>query len=176
MGLKRLSGGIMLKRFLPAVFCSVLLFGKIHAQEVIVAHEKKTEPARHTPQPSEEPTSELTTPTPSTPRKPKSRQKKPARATLTLEQMRAAGARAAEGPNARIGSRSTIPGETNVEVAPPPNPTVAESPKPSKRETPAEERRSSRASGSRPGKIEESGPIRPTLMESGRETSSPSPR
>ena len=173
MGLKRLSGGTMLKRFLPAVFCSVLFFGKIDAQEVIVAHEKKTERARHTPQPYEESTSESATPSRSTPRKPKPREKK---ATLTLEEMRAAGARAAEGPNARTGAQSTIAREPNVEAAPAPNPTVSEPPKPSKRETPAEERGSSRASGSRPGKVEETGPIRPTLMESGRETSSPAPR
>lgn len=173
MGLKRLSGGTMLKRFLPAVFCSVLLFGKIDAQEVIVAHEKKTERAGQTPQPSEEPTSESATPSRSTSRKPKPREKKP---TLTLEEMRAAGARAAEGPNARTGAQSTTAREPNVEAAPASNPTVAELPKPSKRETPAEERGSSRASGSRPGKVEETGPIRPTLMESGRGTSSPAPR
>ena len=163
----------MLKRFLPAVFCSVLLFGKIHAQEVIVAHEKKTERARHTPQPTDEPTSESATPSRSTPRKPKSREKK---ATLTLEEMRAAGARAAEGFNEQTSLQSTTPRVPNVEAAPVRNPTVTEPPKPSKRETPAEERGSSRASGSRPGKVEETGPIRPTLMESGRETSSPSPR
>ena len=33
----------MLKRFFWVVICSVILIGKIHAQEVIVGREKKTE-------------------------------------------------------------------------------------------------------------------------------------
>jgi hypothetical protein len=44
-----------------------------------------------------------------------------------------------------------------------------------KRETPVEQRDSSRSSRSRGTNIEGMGPIRPTLMESGREAPSPSP-
>ena len=109
------------------------------------------------------------------PRKSKSREKKSAPARLTLEEMRAAGARAAEGPKDRSVSQSTKTREPDVESAPVPNPTVVETHRPVKRETPIERRRSSRPSTSRGANIEGLGPIRPTMMESGREESSPSP-
>jgi len=171
-GLNRLSGGIMLKRFFRAVLCSVILIGKIHAQEVIVAREKKTELHKQTPQPAEQLTLESPTPAP---RKSKSREKKSVPATLTLEEMRAAGARAAEGGNDRAVSQSTKTREPDVESAPMPNPTVAETPRPVKRETPVEQRSSSGPSKSRSTTIDGMGPIRPTMMESGREAPSPSP-
>jgi len=164
----------MLKRFFPAVLFSVILIGKIHAQEVIVAREKKPEPPAQTPQPAEQLTIESPTPTP---HKSKSRGKKSASTTLTLEEMRAAGARAAEGSNDRSVSQSTKTRESDVEGAPIPNPTIAETPKPVKRETPVEQRSSSRPSRARGTNIEAmGGPIRPTMMESGREVPSPSPR
>jgi hypothetical protein len=171
-GLNRLSGGIMLKRFFRPVLCSVVLIGKIHAQEVIVAREKKPELPTHTPQPSEQLASESATPAP---RKSNSREKKSVPARLTLEEMRAAGARAAEGPKDRSVSQSTKTREPDVESVPVPNPTVAETHKPVKRETPVEQRSSSRPSRSRSTNIEGMGPIRPTMMESGREAPSPSP-
>jgi hypothetical protein len=171
-GLNRLSGGIMLKRFFRAVICSVILAGKIHAQEVIVAREKKPELPVHTPQPSEQINSESPTPAPD---KPQPREKKSAPATLTLEEMRAAGARAAEGLNNRSPSQSTKTREPDVESAPVPNPTVVETPRPTKSETPIEQKSSSHPSRSRGTNIEGMGPIRPTLMESGREAPSPSP-
>jgi hypothetical protein len=172
-GLNRLSGGIMLKRFFWAVLCTVILIGKIHAQEVIVAREKKPELPAQTPQPSEPVTTETPTPAPS-----KSREKKAAPATLTLEEMRAAGARAAEGLNSRTVSQSTKTREPDVESVSVPNPTVAETPRPVKKETPVEQneqKSSSRQSRSRGTNIEGLGPIRPTMMESGREAPSPSP-
>ena len=171
-GLNRLSGSIMLKRFFRAVLCSVIFIGKMHAQEVVVAREKKPEVPTQTPQPSEQLPSE--SPTPALP-KSKSREKKSAPASLTLEEMRAAGARAAEGSNDRSVSPSTKTREPDVEGAPMPNPTVAETHRPVKRETPVEERSSPRPPGSRGTTIEGMGPIRPTMMESGREASSPSP-
>ena len=162
----------MLKRFFPTVLFSVILIGKIHAQEVIVAREKKPEPPAQTPQPAEQLTTESPTPTP---HKSKSRGKKSASATLTLEEMRAAGARAAEGSNDRSVSQSTKTREPDVESAPMPNPTIAETPRSVKRETPVEQRSSPRPSRSRGTNIEGTGPIRPTMMESGREAPSPSP-
>jgi hypothetical protein len=125
-----------------------------------------------TPQPSEQLPSESTTPAP---RKSKSREKKSVPSKLTLEEMRAAGARAAEGSNDRSGSQSTKTREPDVESAPMPNPTVAETHRPVKREAPVEERSSPRPSRSRGTNIEGMGPIRPTMMESGREAASPSP-
>jgi hypothetical protein len=161
----------MLKRFFPAVLFSVILIGKIHAQEVIVAREKKTGTPAQTPQPAERVVTESPTPTP---HKSKSRGKKSAPTTLTLEEMRAAGARAAEGSNDRPVSQSTKTREPDVE--PMPNPTIAETPRSVKRETPVEQRSSPRPSRSRGTNIEGMGPIRPTMMESGREVPSPSPR
>ena len=160
----------MLKRFSRAVLCSVILIGKIHAQEVIVAREKKSELPAHTPHPSEQVSSEST----STPRKSKPREKKSAPPKLTLEEMRAAGARAAEGPKERSVSQSTKTREPDVENAPAPNPPV-ETHRSVKRETPIEQKSSSHSSTSRGANIEGLGPIRPTMMESGREASTPSP-
>jgi len=162
----------MLKRFFRAVLYSVILIGKIHAQEVIVAREKKTELPTQTPQPAEQLTSESPTPAP---HKLKSREKKSAPSKLTLEEMRAAGARAAEGPKDRSVSQSTKTREPDVESAPVPNPSVVETLKPVKRDTPVEQRNSSRPAKSRATNIEGMGPIRPTMMESGREAPSPSP-
>jgi len=162
----------MLKRFFRAILCGVVLIGKIHAQEVIVAREKKSELPTHTPQPSEQLASESATPAP---RKSNSREKKSVPARLTLEEMRAAGARAAEGPKDRPVSQSTKTREPDVESAPVPNPTVADTHRPVKKKTPVEERSSPRPSTSRGTNIEGMGPIRPTMMESGREAPSPSP-
>jgi hypothetical protein len=171
-GLNRLSGGIMLKRFFWVILCIVVLIGKIHAQEVIVAREKKPELPMQTPQPSEQLPSESPTPAP---HKLKSREKKSVPSKLTLEEMRAAGARAAEGPNDRSVPQSAKTREPDVESAPMPNPTVAETHRPVKREAPVEERSSPRPSRSRGTNIEGMGPIRPTMLESGREAPSPSP-
>ena len=162
----------MLKRFFRAAFCSVILIGKIHAQEVIVAREKKPELSTQSPPPVEQPTLESPTPAP---HKPKAREKKSAPATLTLEEMRAAGARAAEGSRERSVSQSTKTREADVESVPLPNPTVRETPRPVKRETPVEQKSSSGPSRSGSTKIDGMGPIRPTMMESGREVPSPSP-
>ena len=162
----------MLKRFFRAMLCSVVLIGEIHAQEVIVAREKKSEHPKRTPQPSEQLASESATPAP---RKSNSREKKSVPARLTLEEMRAAGARAAEGPKDRSVSQSTKTREPDVESAPVPNPSVVETLKPVKRDTPVEQRNSSRPAKSRATNIEGMGPIRPTMMESGREAPSPSP-
>ena len=162
----------MLKRLFGAALCSVIFVAEIHAQEVIVAREKKPERSTETPVPSEQVASESPTPAP---RKLKAREKKSAAATLTLDEMRAAGARAAEGANERSASQSTKAREPEAENPAAPNPTVAETPRPVKRETPAEQRGSSHPSGSRGTNIEGLGPIRPTLMESGRETPSSSP-
>jgi len=174
-GIIRLSGGIMLKRFLWALLCSVIFVGKIHAQEVIVAREKKPQPPTETPQPPEQVSSE--TPTPA-PRRSKSLEKKSASATLTLDEMRAAGARAAEGLDTRPVSQPTKTHEADTESAPVPSVTVAETPRPLKRETPVEQRGSSGPEKPRSTNLEGIGPIRPTMIESGRQepTVSPTPK
>ena len=162
----------MLKRFFRAVLCSVILIGEIHAQEVIVAREKKSELPKNTPEPSEQLASEAPRPTP---RKSKSSEKKSAPSKLTLEEMRAAGARAAGGSNDRSVSQPTKAREAKVESAPAPNPTVAETAGPVKRQIPVEQRPSSGPTKPRSTTLEGIGPVRPTMMESGREPPSPSP-
>jgi hypothetical protein len=178
-GVIRLSGGIMLRRLFWALLCSVIIIGKIHAQEVIVAREKKTEPVTPPPNPPKQtvqPSGELPSETPvRTPGKSKPRDKKSVSGRLTLEEMRAAGARAAGGLNDRSVSQPTKTREADAEIAPAPNPTVAETPRPVKRQTPVEQRSESRSTKPRNTTIEGIGPIRPTMMESGREPSSPSP-
>ena len=178
-GFIRLSGGMMLKGFFLALLCSSILIEKIHAQEVIVAREKKPEPVRQTPEspkqtvlPSEELPSETPTPTP---RKSKPRENKAAPATLTLEEMRTAGAHAAEGLNDRSVSQPTKTRQPDVESTPALNPTVAETPRPVKTKTPIEQSSSSLPAKPRSTNLEGIGPIRPTMMESGREPPSPSP-
>jgi cytoskeletal protein RodZ len=169
----------MLRQLFRALLCSAILIGKIHAQEVIVAREKNPEPPRQTPEPlkqtvqrSEEVPSETPAPTP---RKSKSHEQKSAPATLTLEEMREAGARAAGGLNNQSASQSVKTREPAIASAPAPNPTVAETPRAVKTETPVEQRRSSRSSKSQTTNLDGIGPIRPTMMESGREPPSPSP-
>ena len=162
----------MLKGFIGAVLCSVVLAGQIRAQEVIVARETKPEAPRQTAPPPEQTPSESVEPAPT---KPKSRQKKSSSAEPTLEQMRTAGARAAEGQENRRLPQSVKPGESDVEIAAPSTPSVAETPRPVKRQTPVEQKSTSRTSRSRPEKVEGVGPIRPTMMESGREQPNVSP-
>jgi hypothetical protein len=169
----------MLRRLFPALLCSVILVGNIFAQEVIVAREKKPEPAKPPPEPSSQtmqPSEELPSETPAeTPRKHKPREKKSTSRTLTLEKMRAAGARAAEGPNEQSPSEPIKTREPKVERAPAGNPIVAETPRPAKRQTPVARENSSRPTQQRGTTLEGIGPIRPTMMESGREPPSPSP-
>jgi hypothetical protein len=162
----------MVKGFFRTLFCSIILIGKVHAQEVIVAREKKIESSKQTPQPSEQAITESPTPTP---RKSKPREKRSTPARLTLEEMRAAGARAAEGTNDGSASHSTKTRPPDVEGAPAPSSINSETPRPIKRQTPIEESSQSRHSKSRSTNLESMGPIRPTMIESGREPPSPSP-
>src|SRR5438876_10498906 len=82
----------MRKGLFRVLLYGLVLVGQVHAQEVIVAREKKPEaPKEEAPPPSEQTPSE--SPTPET-TKPNSRTKKST--VPTLEQMRAAGALAAE--------------------------------------------------------------------------------
>jgi hypothetical protein len=169
----------MLRRLFPALLCSVIVIGNVHAQEVIVPREKKPEPPMQPPEPPKQAVQlpeELPSETPAPrPRKSKPREKKSTSGTLTLEKMRAAGARAAEGPNEQSASESTKTRAPEVESAPARNLIVAESPRPVKRQTPVAQESSSRPTKQRGTPIDGIGPIRPTMLESGREPPSPSP-
>ena len=165
MGRGDLSQLFMLKAFFGALLCSVIVAGHVRSQEVIVAHETKPEaPKQIAPSPEQTPSE---SPTPER-AKAKSHEKKSGPAALTLEQMRKAGALAAE----RLENRtSPQPARTRTSESEPvatESSTEPETPKPVKKEprtrpTP------------RPTKPEAIGAIRPTMMESGREEPSATP-
>ena len=184
----------MLNGLFRVVLCSLVIAGAIHAQEVIVAREKKPETAAQpTPPPEqiqpesatatpppEQIQSESPTPPPPPPTKRKAREKKSNSTTPTLEQMRKAGALAAE----RLESPSPPPAATtsasdeqrSVAEAP----RITATPRPAKKESRAEESRAeetrpSRHSSSTGAQPETIGPIRPSMMDSGREEPSATP-
>ena len=164
---------LMLKGFFGAPVCSIVLVGQILAQEVIVAREKKPEAPKQEAQPSESIPLESPIPPPNKARR--SRAKKSASTEPTLEQMRAAGALAAERLNSASSPQSPKTGESQSETAVVQAPAISATPKPVKRQTPVEQKSTSRTSRSRPEKPDGIGRIRPTMMESGREQPSASP-
>jgi hypothetical protein len=162
----------MLKGYAVALLCSLVLVGQLHAQEVIVAREMKPEASKKEAAASEQAPSESLAPART---KRKSREKKSASAAPTLEQMRTAGALAAE----RLENRGPPQlAKTRVSDA---EPTATETPfvfgtaKPVKRETPIEQRSTPRPSKARGTKLEAIGPVRPTMIESGRQQPSATP-
>ena len=176
-GWSRLSRRFMPRELLSVLFCSLILVGQTHAQEVIVAREKKPEAPKQAAPPPEQTPSESATPEPER-TKPKSRGKRSTSAELTLEQMRMAGALAAERLNNPTPSQARKSGQSDSEAAPTPSPAVPETPRPAKRETRSEQTSTARRPSSRTARPEASGAVRPTLMESGREqpSASPSPK
>jgi len=173
MGWSRLSRRFMPRGFFSVLLCSFILVCQTHAQEVIVARETKPEPPKQAaPAPAETP-SESATPERT---KAKSRGKRSTSAERTLEQMRMAGALAAERLNNPSPSQTRRSGQS--EVAPTPNPAAPETPRPVKKETRSEQTSTARRPSSRTAKPEATSAVRPTLMESGREqpSASPSPK
>jgi len=165
MGRSCLSRLFMLKAFLGALLCSLVLVGHVRAQEVIVARETKPEaPKEAAPSPEQTPP-ESTSPERT---KPKAREKKSGSAAPTLEQMRMAGALAAERLENRVSPQTARTRGSDSEPAATESPTLSETPKPIKKE--ARTRPSPR-----PTKPEAIGAIRPTMIESGREEPSATP-
>jgi hypothetical protein len=158
------------------LLCGLILVGHTHAQEVIVARETKPEAPKQAAPPPEQTPSESATPEPEQ-TKPKSR-KKSTSAEPTLEQMRMAGALAAERLNHPSPSQTRRSGQSESESAPTATPAAQEPPRPAKKEARSEETSTSRRRNSRIAKPEPGGAVRPTLMESGREqpSASPSPK
>ena len=175
MGWSRLSPRFMPRGFFIVVLCSFILVGQTHAQEVIVARETKPEAPKQAAPPPEQTPSESATPERT---KPKSRGKRSTSAEPTLEQMRMAGALAAERLNNPSSSQTRRSGQSESEAAPTPSQAAPETPRPAKKETRPEQRRVSRPPSSRAAKPEATGAVRPTLMEVGREqpSASPSPK
>ena len=162
----------MLKGFFKPLLCSVFLVWQMHAQEVVVPRETKPEAPRQTAPSSEQAPSE--SPAPARP-KPKLREKKSAAGAPTLEQMRAAGALAGEGRNNRSVPQSTGTGASDSETPAATSPAVSATVTPVKREVQVEQKSASRPSKPRSTKPEGIGPVRPTMIESGREQPSATP-
>jgi hypothetical protein len=175
MGRSCLVGRLMQRGFFSVLLCTFMLLGQTHAQEVIVARETKPEAPKQAAPPSEQTPSESATPEPA---RPKSRGKKSTSAVPTLEQMRMAGALAAERLNNPSPSQTVRSGRSDSEAAPTPSPVVLETPTPTRKETRPEQTSGSRRPSSRTAKPDASGAVRPTFMESGREqpSASPSPK
>ena len=161
-----------MRRFFRPLLCSLVLVGQIHAQEVVVPRETKPEaPRQATPSSESEQTpSESATPARI---KPKPREKKSA--APTLEQMRASGALAAEGRNDRSVPQPKETGASRSETAATPRPSVSPTATPVKREARIPQKSASRPSTPRSIKLEPIGPVRPTIIESGREQPSATP-
>jgi len=162
----------MLKIFFSALICSLVFVGQVHAQEVIVAHEKKQEAPKQAAPSSEQTPSESPTPTIT---KPKSREKKSGSTTLTAEQMRMAGALAAERLENRSSPQPARTDGSDSEPSAPELPTVSATPKPVKKEPRTEQTGVPRGSNPRSTKPEPLVAIRPTMIESGRQEPSATP-
>src|SRR5437016_14401054 len=88
----------MLKKISTALLCSLAFLGQTHAQDVIIAREAKPNAPERVASISEQagPESDRVQSAPVPPVKSQVSEKKPSSAKLTVEQMRRAGARAAE--------------------------------------------------------------------------------
>ncbi len=162
----------MLRGFFRPLLCSLVLVGRMHAQEVVVPRETKPEaPEQATPSSESEQTpSESATPART---KPEPREKKSV--APTLEQMRASGALAAEGRSDRSVAQPTRTGGSRSETAAAPSPAVSPTGTPVKKEAHIPQKSASRPSTPRGTKLEPIGPVRPTIIESGREQPSATP-
>jgi len=172
MGCSCLSRLFMLKAFFSALIGSLVLFGHVHAQEVIVGHEKKPEAPKQAAPSSEQMPSESPAP-PLT--KSKSREKKSGSTTLTAEQMRMAGALAAERLENRSSPQPARTAGSDSEPSAAELPTVSATPKPLKKEPSTGQTSVPRRPNPRSTKPEPLGAIRPTMIESGRQEPSATP-
>jgi hypothetical protein len=156
----------MATKAFTALLCSLAIVGQVRAQEVTVARETKPS----VPEPAT-PASELTgsESESATPKKAPNRKKKSAEALPTVEQMRTAGALAAE----RLKNQGRV---EKAKASPVPQPEVERvQPVPGeslRKEKPVEQSSVQHESKSGAKKLEAVGPIgpvRPTMMESGRQ-------
>jgi hypothetical protein len=172
MGRSCLSRLFMLKAFFSALICSLILIGQVLAQEVIVGREKKPAALKQAAPSSEETPSESPVPALT---KPKSREKKSGSTTLTAEQMRMAGALAAERLENRSSPQPARTGGSDSEPSAAESPTVSATPKPLKKDSRTGQTSVPRRSNPRSTKPEPLGAIRPTMIESGRQEPSATP-
>lgn len=154
--------------FLRVLLGSLVLAAQVYAQEVIVPRETKPEANLQATPPPEPAHSESTAPPPT---KRKSREKK----SPTLEEMRMAGARAAEGLDKQSPPQPATSAASDERQPVAELPAPSATPKPVKKETRAGETHEKRRPSSETGRSDAIGPIRPTMMESGREEPSVTP-
>jgi hypothetical protein len=156
----------MATKAFTALLCSFAIVGQMHAQEVMVPRETKPnapEPAMPASQLSDSESGSAPA------KKAPDRKKKTATASPTVEQMRTAGALAAE----RLKNQPRVE-KTNASPAPKPEvtkvqPVAGESPrkeKPIEQSSVPHESKSSTKKSDAVGRIE---PVRPTIMESGKQ-------
>jgi hypothetical protein len=162
----------MLRGFFQLLLCSLALVGQMHAQEVVVPRETKPEAPTQAASPpeAEQTPSESATPART---KPKPREKKSV--APTLEQMRASGALAGEGRSERSVPQPTRTGGSRSETAAAASPAVSPTATPVKREAPIAQKSTPHPSAPRGTKLEPIGPVRPTMIESGREQPNATP-
>src|SRR4029453_15298513 len=144
-----------------------ILVGPTPAQEVIVARETKPEAPKQASPPPEQTPTETNTPAEVERPKPKSRSRRSTSAEPTLEEMRNAGAHAAERLNNPSPSQTRRSARPDSEAAPTPSPR--------RKEARPEQPRTSRRPSSQTAKPAADGAVRPTFMESGREQPSATP-
>jgi hypothetical protein len=148
----------MSREFLTALLCGFAITGQICAQEVIVAREAKTNPTVTPVSRGTDSESETAT---------EVHAKKSAPHGLTVEQMRMAGALAAERQKNQTSAErtSSVPG-TSLQTAKS-GALAAEQ----KKETRAEKTNASRVSTSQTSKSEAVGPVRPTMIDTEKQES-----
>jgi len=152
---------LMLKKVFIALLCGLALAAQMRAQEVVFAREAKPNPSERVAPASEGTGSESET---ATEMKSQGREKKSASTTLTLEQMRMAGALAAERQRKQTPAEQTSSvGGSSLQGAK--AATLAER---QKTETRIEQARAHRAPTAQTANSEAVGPVRPTMLESGR--------
>src|SRR5260370_22885609 len=155
---------LMLKELFTALICGFAMAGQMRAQEVVVAREAKPNPTERVEPVSEGTDSESET---ATRMKSQVREKKSASTTLTLEQMRMAGALAAERQKKQTPAEQTNSmGASSLQ-----GPKTATLAAPQKTETRGEQANTHRTPTAQTTNSEaiSPGPVRPTMLESGRQ-------
>ena len=162
----------MLKQFFTALLCGLAVAGQMRAQEVVVAREEKPSVSERATPVSERTDSESAT---ATRMDTQARKKKSASTVLTVEEMRMAGALAAERQKnqARVEQTSATGGPSRQAPKAFGGTLAAEKQKkPIRLEQPSVPR----PSRSQTGKSEAVGPVRPTMIESGKQEPAASER
>ncbi len=155
----------MLRKVLTALLCGFAIAGQMRAQEVVVARETKPDTPEQGAPTSERTDTESGT---STEAKSQVRKKKSPSAALTVEQMRMAGALAAERLKGRTLQEGGAAGGSSSQTPAAETRNASGAAERVKKETRVEQTDASRASNSRTTKSEAVGPIRPTMIRNRR--------